>query len=194
MTNSAPAAPAAKRFISADDLLRDGFALAERILDSGWRPTCLAGVWRGGAPVAVSVQEALAWHGVHLRHSVVGASSYSGIDERARQVTLWGVETLIDAMTPGDRLLIVDDVFDTGRTLEAILNALRTVEGGERPGLVRTAVPYFKPRRNATALTPDYFIHETEDWLVFPHELDGLTPEEVAAHKPVSAGFVNAKR
>jgi uncharacterized protein len=26
---------------------------------------------------------------------------------------------------------------------------------------------------------PDYFLHETAEWLVFPHELDALTPDEM---------------
>ena len=40
---------------------------------------------------------------------------------------------------------------------------------------------YFKPVRNKTELKPEYFLHETDDWLVFPHELCGLTPDEIAA-------------
>ena len=37
-------------------------------------------------------------------------------------------------------------------------------------------------------VVPDYYIHETDDWLVFPHELEGLTPEEVSASKPIALG------
>ena len=44
--------------------------------------------------------------------------------------------------------------------------------------------PYFKPNKNKTDRKPNYYIHETDNWLVFPHELDGLTIEELKANKP----------
>ena len=46
------------------------------------------------------------------------------------------------------------------------------------------ATPYFKPNKNLTNNKPDYFIHETDQWLVFPHELEGLTLEEIESNKP----------
>jgi hypothetical protein len=46
-----------KEFISAESLLRDSFALAVQIVASGFRPTFLVGVWRGGAPIGIAVQE-----------------------------------------------------------------------------------------------------------------------------------------
>ena len=48
-------------------------------------------------------------------------------------------------------------------------------------------------RKNQTALAPDYFIEETEDWLVFPHELNGLTDEEIARNKPYAAEILRLK-
>jgi hypothetical protein len=55
------------------------------------------------------------------------------------------------------------------------------------PDTVKVATAYYKPSRNQTALTPDFFVHETEDWLVFPHEICGLTEEEIRTHKPGAA-------
>ena len=49
---------------------------------------------------------------------------------------------------------------------------------------IRIATPYFKPGKNKTDRIPDYHIHETDQWLVFPHELEGLTLEEIKANKP----------
>ena len=51
------------------------------------------------------------------------------------------------------------------------------------PDDVRVATVYYKPSRNVTDLTPDYFVHETSDWLIFPHEINGLTEHEIRAHK-----------
>jgi hypothetical protein len=52
------------------------------------------------------------------------------------------------------------------------------------PHDIRVAVPYYKPSRNLTERVPDYYIHETEQWLKYPHSLEGLTPDEVARHRP----------
>ena len=49
---------------------------------------------------------------------------------------------------------------------------------------IKVATPYFKPRNNKTDFKPDYYLHETEQWLVFPHELEGLTKEEIKINKP----------
>jgi hypothetical protein len=52
------------------------------------------------------------------------------------------------------------------------------------PETVRIATVYYKPSRNKTNLAPDYFVHEVDEWLVFPHELRGLTDDEIRKHKP----------
>jgi len=81
-------------------------------------------------------------------------------------------------------LLIVDDVFDTGNTFAAIISELKRRARGNSPTDIRMAVPWYKPTRNATDLVPDYYLHETSEWLVFPHELDALTPEETKLRRP----------
>ena len=53
----------------------------------------------------------------------------------------------------------------------------------------RIATVYYKPSRNQTDMTPDYYVHETEQWLVFPHEIVGLSVDEIRAHKP-GAGII----
>ena len=37
----------------------------------------------------------------------------------------------------------------------------------------------YKPKNNKTDIVPDYFVHESEEWLVFPHEISGLTSDEI---------------
>jgi hypothetical protein len=56
---------------------------------------------------------------------------------------------------------------------------------------IRIATPYFKPNKNKTDRKPNYYIHETDKWLVFPHELDGLTVEELKANKPELGDLVS---
>ena len=45
-------------------------------------------------------------------------------------------------------------------------------------------MPFYKPSRNETDRVPDYYVHETEEWIKFPHSLEGLTGEEIERHRP----------
>ena len=184
--------PDDKLFIGAQDLLRDSFALGARILASGFRPTFLVGVWRGGAPIGIAVQELLELHGVATDHIAIRTSSYSGIDQPQKTVRVHGVDYLVSQLNAEDRLLLIDDVFDSGRSLEAVLDELARRCRRNLPQQIRIATVYYKPSRNRSRLTPDFFVHETERWLVFPHELSGLTPAEIRAHKPFASEFLPA--
>jgi hypoxanthine phosphoribosyltransferase len=82
-----------------------------------------------------------------------------------------------------DSVLIVDDVFDSGRSVNQIIVDLEQKCRRNAPTF-RIATPYYKPASNKTDRVPDYYIHQTEDWLVFPHELEGLSLEELLADKP----------
>ena len=75
-------------------------------------------------------------------------------------------------------MLIVDDVFDTGLSMEQVLKELQSLFGKQAP-IIKLAMPYFKPENNLTIRIPDYYVHTTSDWLVFPHELQGLTDTEI---------------
>jgi hypothetical protein len=55
------------------------------------------------------------------------------------------------------------------------------------PEDVRVAVPWYKPANNRTGRIPDYFINETDKWLVLPYELNGLSLDEIRRHKPFLA-------
>tara|TARA_R110000868_G_scaffold106587_3_gene292234 strand:+ start:7843 stop:8397 length:555 start_codon:yes stop_codon:yes gene_type:complete len=168
-----------KTHLTADHLLADSFRLARQIFESGFRPTHIVGVWRGGAPVGIAVQEYLDYRGVHTDHIAIRTASYTGIGEQA-EVRVYGEGYLVDTLNAADRLLIVDDVFDSGRSIEALLKVLHAKCRRNFPAEAKIATVYFKPVRNKTELKPDYFLHETDDWLVFPHELCGLTPDEIA--------------
>lgn len=166
-----------KQYISADQLLRDSCELALRIAQSGYRPTLIAGVWRGGTPVAIAVQEIMEFLGCNCDHIAIRTSSYSGMEQRA-QVVVHGMDYLYSNLKAGDRLLIVDDVHDTGLSMDQVLKELHAHYGSKGPD-IRTAMPYFKPTHNQTRRVPDYYLHTTADWLVFPHELQGLSDSEI---------------
>src|ERR1700755_261219 len=83
-----------KVFISAESLLRDSMELAMRIVRSGFKPTFLVAVWRGGAPIGISVQEVLEFHGVHADHIAIRTSAYEGIDHQAKVVRVHAIDYL----------------------------------------------------------------------------------------------------
>lgn len=173
-----------KKYIDAQQLLEDSFSLAANVYRSGFRPSFIAAVWRGGAPMGIAMQELLAYRGVETDHIAIRTSSYHDIDKQASEVTVYSLNYLIKKIASTDRLLIVDDVYDTGRSIEAIIARLKLLTRRNMPADVRVAVPYYKPTRNQTSRIPDYYLHETEQWLKFPHSLEGLSAEEVEHNRP----------
>ncbi len=173
-----------KVYLTAQSLLEDSFKLSQQILESGFKPTFIIAVWRGGAPIGIAVQEYLHFHGIHADNIAIRTSSYSGIDNQQREVKVLGLNYLVKNIQNHDTLLIVDDVFDTGRSIEAILKQLKKMARRNMPEDIRVAVPYYKPSRNITDIVPDYVVHETSDWLKYPHSMEGLTQEEMAQKRP----------
>ena len=181
-----------KTYLTADQLLADSFRLAEGIYASGFRPTHIVGIWRGGAPVGIAVQEWLEYRGVESDHIAIRTASYTGIDQQSREVRVYALGYLIDTLNPDDHLLVIDDVFDSGRSIEAFLAELSARCRHNMPRDVKIATVYYKPARNQTDLKPDYYVHKTDEWLVFPHEICGLSEAEIAAHKPEVAALLAA--
>jgi uncharacterized protein len=178
-----------KVFISAESLLRDSMQLGVDILRSGFRPTFLVAIWRGGAPIGITVQEVLEYHGIQADHISIRTSSYTGIDTQAKTVRVHAIDYLVSRLSFEDQLLIIDDVFDSGRSLEAVVVELRRRCKRNLPDRIRIATVYYKPLRNHSSLVPDYYVRSTDKWLVFPHELQGLTREEILANKPLNESF-----
>lgn len=179
-------------YLSADQLLADSYRLALDIVDSGFRPQLLIGIWRGGAPVAIAVHEMLCYLGFGCDHMPVRTSSYDGIGQRNREVKAFGMDCLPPLADCG-RILLVDDVFDTGCSLQHIVDELHKRHGNQSVD-IRIATPWYKPDNNLTPLTPDFYLQQTADWLVFPHELDGLAADEAIANKPALAPLAGRLR
>jgi hypoxanthine phosphoribosyltransferase len=191
MSDDQPGAEAGKIYITAEGLLRDSFELAQQILASGFRPSFLVALWRGGAPIGIAVQEFLESHGVPTDHVAIRTSSYTGIDRREKTVRVHGTDYLVSQLSFEDRLLLIDDVFDSGRSLDAVIDELTRRCRRNLPEQIKIATIYYKPARNRSRRVPDFHLHATDQWLVFPHELQGLTDEEIRLHKPwarVSSG------
>ncbi len=174
-----------KHYISARQLLEDSFRVAAQVYESGFRPDYIVGIWRGGAPIGIAVQEFFDYKQVDTDHIAVRTSSYYGMgtDKQNKEIRVHGLHYIIENADAGESILIVDDVFDSGRSVHALLEKLKQQMRLNLPRDIRIACPYYKPKNTKVPLKPDYFIHETDDWLVFPHEVSGLTPREIASGK-----------
>lgn len=172
-----------KLYISSQELLADSFRLAARIFASGFRPHFIVGIWRGGSPVGIAVQEYFEFRGAQTDHIAIRTSSYTGIGEQAKTIRVHGLHYIIENVNADDSLLIVDDVFDSGRSVDAVLKELAEKTRRNMPQDLRIACPWYKPQQSKVNIVPDYYLRETDKWLVFPHELAGLTLEEIREGK-----------
>ena len=172
-----------KHFIRAEDLIQDSFKLALQVFEDGYRPNYIIGVWRGGAPIGIAVQELFNVLGVTSDHIAIRTSHYKAMNQRESDVQVYGLNYIIKQVESEDSLLIVDDVHDTGISIEKIISDLKFACKKNMPE-IRVATPYFKPANNKTDRKPNYYLYETDKWLVFPHELEGLSMQEIKNNKP----------
>ena len=184
-----------KVYIQEQQLLNDSFRLGVQIYNSGFQPTFVVGLWRGGSSVGIYVQECLQYLGVKTNHVAV-RTSYSGLAryqemvDNPGNIRVHGTQYLLDNLNVDDKLLLVDDVCGSGLTLKVVLNRLRMRLKRNMPEQVKVATVWNKPNKNRSGLYPDFYLHETDDWLVLPYELDGLTEQEIVAQKPFVASLL----
>lgn len=183
-----------KKFIDANELLIDSFQLATTIYRQGFRPTFIIGVWRGGAPIGIAVQEFFEYMGQPSKHIAIRSSSYYGIEAQHQHIELHNMDYVIENISSNDQLLIVDDVFDSGRSLQAIKQYLIDHCKNKPPKTIKLACPWYKPTKNATKIAPDFYLHTTEKWLIFPHEISGLSITELQQYKPEIAELITATK
>ncbi|WP_157803889.1 phosphoribosyltransferase [Luteimicrobium subarcticum] len=145
----------AREILTWDLFGRAARELAEQVVASGWLPDVVVAVARGGLVPGGAVAYALGSKGV----GTLNVEFYTDIGQ-----TLADPRVLPPFMDTGDmggqRALVVDDVADSGRTLDLVLKML-TGHGAE----VRSAVLYTKPR---SIVRPDYSWRDTDRWITFP--------------------------
>lgn len=139
--------------------------LAQSVVDSGFLPDLIIAVARGGLLPAGALSYAM---GVKLSDAI-NVEFYTDVHQTLPDPVL--LAPMLDTESiAGRKLLVVDDVADSGRTLALVLELLRGL-GAE----ARSAVIYGKPR---SVIRPDYLWKATDDWIVFPW----------SAAPPVTAG------
>ena len=152
-----------RRLIEAADIQERVAQLGRKLTDDyRGRPLTVIGVLTGSL---VLVSDLIRSIELPLRVGMIRASSYAGR-------TTTGAEVSVDLnLLPDVRardVLIVDDVFDTGRTLTAIVERLKSAEAAS----VRAAVLLWKDRPRETQWTPDYFGFKIPDVFVVGYGLD----------------------
>lgn len=179
-----------KLFVTESDLLEDAFRLGVAIANSGFRPNTIVGLWRGGSTVGIYVQECLQTLGIDTDHIAIrtsyrGLGSYEHMISNAeREIRIHGTQYLLETLEHDSGLLLVDDVYSSGLTMQAVVRRLTKRLKRNTPRDIRTASVWYKPERNRTGAPPDYYLHTSDQWLVMPYELDGLSDAEIRAHKP----------
>lgn len=181
-----------KTFLTEQDVMEDSFRLGVQIYQSGFRPSFIVGLWRGGSTVGIYVQECLQTLGVETDHIAIrtsyeGAGDYEDMVNNPKQgIRVHGTQYLIESLNRDDNLLIVDDVFSTGLNVQAVVKRLESRLKRNMPNDVRIATLWYKPDARRVDMTPDYYQSTTNDWLVLPYELTDLSPEELRQYKPAA--------
>src|SRR5210317_286044 len=184
-----------KTFVAADDLLCDSFQLAAIISEAGFHPDFLVGLWRGGSAVGIAVQEGLDFLGIKTDHIAIrtsyrGAPSYSDMVNKAESIRVHGLQYLLENLCAHHSLLIVDDVYSTGSSVNAVIEQLARKTRRNLPKDIRVAAVWYRPGEK-TKRVPDYFVHETSDWLALPYELTGMSIDELRTNRPELGSIID---
>ena len=177
-----------KRIIAANDLLLDSFQLAVQIHRSGFKPDFLVGLWRGGSAVGIAVQEGLEFFGVSTDHIAIrtsyrGRDSYTEMVDKGDSIRVHGLQYLLENLGAEHSLLIVDDVYSSGSSVNAVVEQLKRKTRRNLPQDIRIASVWYRPTER-TIRPPEYFVDETDEWLVLPYELSGNSIGELREQRP----------
>jgi hypothetical protein len=105
-------------------------------------------------------------------------------------IRVHGLQYLLENLCNEHSMLIVDDVYSTGSSVNAVIETLSGKTRRNLPHDIRIATVWYRPTER-TIRPPDYFVHESSDWLILPYELSGLSIDELHAHKPELAGIID---
>lgn len=163
-----------KLFVSPEELRNLSHQLAHHVWQSGYRPTHLVALWRGGAPIALYMDEYFALLGLTVDCVSVRTSSYVN-QQQQREVKVHGEQYLVDTLRDEHRVLLVDDILESGRSLAALLRVLREKIAGNPE--FRIATVFTKSEKHEWGNPKaDWSVRDVAEnqWVVYPHELEAL--------------------
>lgn len=183
-----------KEFLEYNTVRNNAFLMAKKIFEKGLKegklPDILLDSLRGGAPMANSISEylSMACKKYNMKapfNAAVVAKSYSGVQSHG-EVELSGFSIDLDALSKDTTFLLVEDIYDSGRTINKIVNCL--LDKGFKRENITVVVHDYKEftYKEKSPVIPDLWcrkhVIESEDddiWIHYlSHELTGLTKEE----------------
>ncbi|RKX76151.1 MAG: phosphoribosyltransferase [Spirochaetes bacterium] len=178
-----------KEFLPYSMVRNDALKLAKRIFDDGFMPDVIYIPLRGGAYMGNVFSEFFKLVNTRDRpvfYAAVVARSYTDIHQAGRvRIDGWTYDP--EYLRSGDKVLFVDDIFDTGRTINHLVECI--LDKGLPREDVKIAVHDFKVAsyREQMPITPDYWWRklvvdkpENDSWIHYlSHELEGLTDLEI---------------
>ncbi|MDD9206246.1 phosphoribosyltransferase [Georgenia sp. 10Sc9-8] len=153
--------------------------LARAVVRSGWVPDLVVAVARGGLVPAGALAYALGTKAM----GTLNVEFYTGVAQTLPEPVL--LPPLMDTSAlPGRKVLVVDDVADSGRTLDLVMRLIQdrglpgagpAAPGEPVPVDARSAVVYAKAR---SVIEPDYVWRHTDRWISFPWSAQPPVTEE----------------
>jgi hypoxanthine phosphoribosyltransferase len=182
-----------KEFLTADTMRNNVLRMALRIYQDGFVPDVIYVSLRGGAYVGNVISEyfkVLRRAGRPVYYAAVVARSYTGVRE-SEEIKVEGWTYAPEHLRIGDRVLLVDDIFDTGRTINHLTGII--LERGIPRKDIKIAVhdyKYFYDKPAQLPVQPDYWcrkhdlsIKDEDQWIHYmSHELVGLSADELETY------------
>ncbi len=182
-----------KEFLPYETVRNNALKLANKIYKDGFIPDVIYCSLRGGAYMANIISEYFKilckvrnFHPV--LYAGVVARSYSDVAQHTK-VFIDGWTYPPENLRPGDKILLIDDIFDSGRTINSLVEVLMNTRGIPRSDIkvVVHDYKYFTYFKEQLPIQPDYFCRKFEItkpeencWIHYmSHELVGLTKEEL---------------
>jgi hypoxanthine phosphoribosyltransferase len=181
-----------KEFISHDTVRNNALKLAVRIYADGFVPDVIYVLLRGGAYIGNVISEYFKFvrKDKPVYYAAVVAHSYTDVG-KAERIAVDGWTYAPEYLRSGDKILLVDDIFDSGRTLNHLTSII--MEKGVPRGDIKIAVhdyKYFYDLETRLPVQPDYWcrrhdlsVNDEARWIHYlSHELSGLSNAELEAH------------
>jgi hypoxanthine phosphoribosyltransferase len=183
-----------KEFLPYDLVRNNALKLAQRIYRDGFVPDVIYVSLRGGAYLGNVISEYFkiirSREERPVYYAAVVARSYTDVGE-TEKIRVEGWTYSPEHLRAGDRVLLVDDIFDTGNTINCLAEII--LEKGIPRKDLKIAVhdyKYFRDKPRQHPVQPDYWcrrhdlsVNDEETWIHYlSHELVGLTSEELERH------------
>jgi hypoxanthine phosphoribosyltransferase len=178
-----------KEFLSPQTVRDNGILLASRIRETGFVPDVVYLALRGGAHLGCVIVECARLWGDSPRIAAFVARSYHGQERGELHVDGWTLppEKLQEELPQNAKIMVVDDIFDSGRSMNFVCRIL-LAHGVLRENLKVVVHDFRETEENlGLDIQPDFFVRKFSDdrWIHYlEHELEGLTEAELREYYP----------